>query len=81
MDKKNKSLRDHQQITSVTLNTFCLSSKSPPHSPVLNKRQHKTGWNSMELYVIQTGITCKKTIFYMYDSDCRWLIVKNAKKI
>ena len=79
MDKK-KSLRDHQQIISVTLNRFCLSSKNPPHHPVLNNKQCKTGWNSMELCIIQTGITCKKISFYMDDSDCSWLIIKNTKK-
>ena len=57
-----------------------MSSESPPHPPVLNNRQYKTGWNSMELYIIQTGITCKKISFYMHDSDCRWFIVKTLKK-
>ena len=33
----------------------------------------------MKLYIIQTGITYKKISFYMHDSDCRGLIVKNAK--
>ena len=37
----------------------------------------------MSLYhgtIIQTGITCKETPFYMCASTCRWYIVKKAKK-
>ena len=71
--------RDHQQITSVMLNRFGCQAKTLL-TPFLNNRQYKTGWNSMKLYIIQTGITYKKVSFYMHDSDCRWLIVKNAKK-
>ena len=33
----------------------------------------------MKLYIIKTGITYKKISFHMHDSDCRGLIVKNAK--
>ena len=29
--------------------------------------------------IIGTGITCKKISCHMRDSDCRWLIVENAK--
>ena len=29
--------------------------------------------------IIRTGIKCKKIPFYMRDSACRWLIVKNIK--
>ena len=29
--------------------------------------------------LIQTGIICKKTPWYMRDSACMWLIVENVK--
>ena len=29
---------------------------------------------TMELYIIRTGITCKKIPCYMHDSACRWFI-------
>lgn len=29
--------------------------------------------------LIQTGIICKKTPWYMRDSACMWLIVENAE--
>ena len=77
--EKKKSLRDHQQIASVSLNRFCLLSKNPPQPPVLNNRKYQTGWNNMKLYIIQAGITNKKISFYMHNSDCGGLMVKNAK--
>ena len=29
--------------------------------------------------IIRTGITCKKILYYMHDSACRWFIVQKAK--
>ena len=80
MDKKRNHLGTTNNELLPHLTDFVCQAKTLPTPPLLNNRQHKTGWNSIELYIIQTGITCKKISFYMHDSDCRWLIVKNAKK-
>ena len=44
--KKAICIRDHQQITFVTLNGFCLLKPHPPPPPLFFNDQYQVGWNA-----------------------------------